>query len=129
MKNTCEGVRFFVIFFVFFRNFAKFISYLSLHFQNLGKTYFKEYLSVASSFFDKQITIWHIFSAEASCCHKMKFFRNSIRNAPYRAPNFIEWLIVKDLDIRNVKYCGSHLKFCFFHRNKENDISRGNKWQ
>ena len=29
-------------------------------------------------------------------------------------PNFIEWFVVKDLDIRNVKHCGSHLKFCFF---------------
>ena len=33
----------------------------------------------------------------------MKFFRNSIRNAPYNVLNFIEWFIVKDLDIRNVK--------------------------
>ena len=51
------------------------------------------------------ITIWHIFSAEASCCHKMKFFRNSIRNAPYIVPDFIELFIAKDLDIRNGKYC------------------------
>ena len=32
------------------------------------------------------ITIWHIFSAESSCCHKMEFFRNSIRNASCSAP-------------------------------------------
>ena len=51
------------------------------------------------------ITIWHIFSAEASCCHKMKLFRNSIRNAPYIVPDFIELFIAKDLDIRNGKYC------------------------
>ena len=44
----------------------------------------------------------------------MKFLRNSIGNAPYNAPNFIEWFIVKDWDIRNVKYCGSHLKGFFF---------------
>ena len=65
------------------------------------------------------ITIWHISSAEASHCHKMNFFRNSIRNAPYSAPNFIEWFIVKDLDIRNVKYCGSHFKFCFFIKKRK----------
>ena len=63
------------------------------------------------------ITIWHIFSAEASCCHKMKFFRNSIRNATYSAPNFIEWFTVKDFNI-NVKYCDSH-KFCFFIKTKK----------
>ena len=55
-----------------------------------------------------------------------EIFQNSIRNASYSAPIFIEWFIVKDLDIRNVKYWGSHLKFYFFHQNKENDISRGN---
>ena len=60
-----------------------------------------------------RITIWHNFSAEASCCHKMKFFKDSIRNAPYNAPNFIECFIVKDLDISNVKYCDS-FKVLFF---------------
>ena len=49
----------------------------------------------------------------------MKFFRNSTRNAPYSATNFIEWFIVKDLDIRNVKYCGSHLKFVSFTKTKK----------
>ena len=49
----------------------------------------------------------------------MKFFRNSTRNAPYSAPNFIEWLIVKDLDIRNVKYCGSHSKSVSFIKTKK----------
>ena len=41
------------------------------------------------------------------------------RNAPYSTPDFIEWFIVKDLDIRNVKYCGSHLKFCCFINTKK----------
>ena len=45
------------------------------------------------------ITIWQILSAESSCCHKMEFFRNSIRYASYSVPNFIEWFIMKDLDI------------------------------
>ena len=54
------------------------------------------------------------FCTEASCCHKMKFFRNSIRNAPYSAPNFIEWFILKELDIKKVKYCSSHFKLFFF---------------
>ena len=40
----------------------------------------------------------------------MKFFGNSIKNTPYSAPNFTEWFIVKDLDIRKMKYCDSHLK-------------------
>ena len=33
----------------------------------------------------------------------MKFFRKSIRNALYSAPNFIEWFIVKNLDFFLVK--------------------------
>ena len=49
----------------------------------------------------------------------MKFFRNSIRNAPYHAPNFTEWFIVKDLDIRKIKHGGSHLKFFFFIKTKK----------
>ena len=28
-----------------------------------------------------KIKIWHIFFAESSCCHKMEFFKNSLRNA------------------------------------------------
>ena len=37
----------------------------------------------------------------------MNLFRNSIRSTSYSAANFIEWFIVKDLDIRNVKHRGS----------------------
>ena len=62
------------------------------------------------------------FSAAALCCHKMKFFRNSISNAPYSASNFVEWFIVKDLDIKNVKYCTSQLKFFFFFNKTKNMI-------
>ena len=47
---------------------------------------------------------------------QMEIFRNSIRNASYSASNFIEWFIVKDLDIRNVKCCCSH--FFFIKTNK-----------
>ena len=57
------------------------------------------------------------------CCSLMlsqnEIFRNSIRNALCSAPSFIEWFILKDLDIRNVKYCSSHLKFCFFIKTKK----------
>ena len=60
-----------------------------------------------------------LFFAEASCRHKMKFLRNSVRNAPYSAPNFTEWFIANNLDIRNVKYCGSYLKFFFFVKTKK----------
>ena len=52
----------------------------------------------------------------------MKFFRHSIRNALCSVPNFIEWFIEEDLNIRNVKYCSSHLKFFFFFFIKTKEV-------
>ena len=65
------------------------------------------------------ITIWHIFSGEASCCHKMEFFKNSIRNAPYSSPNFIKWFIVKDFDIEIWNIAAHIYRFVFFIKTKK----------
>ena len=67
----------------------------------------------------------YIFFAESSCCHKMEFLKNSIRNVSYSVPYFIEWFIVKETkqnfittfhisyvqNITNVKCCNKVLLF------------------